>query len=357
MSARWSSVFTPKKSGEVCFELRADDVAELFIDGVKQNTVGHINSYFLLNAEKGKKYKIDIYYRQNADNAEIKFDIGVLRKTDSKAIASSVKEADVIIFAGGISSKIEGEEMRVEVEGFKRGDRTSIALPAVQSELLRELQATGKPVVFVLMTGSAIGLEWESQNIPAILNAWYGGQAGGQAVADVIFGDYNPAGRLPVTFYKSVEDLPDFEDYSMKNRTYRYFAGTPVYPFGYGLSYTTFNYTSMEVTPSGQSVKVKATVTNTGSREGDEVVQLYLANKRDFVTPIRSLKAFKRINLKPGASQVVEFVLTQDELSVVNPSGNSTPMKGEVLIAMGGEQPSTLALSNQKCIQKNITLP
>jgi len=356
VSVRWTTTYTPKKSGEVCFELRADDAAELSIDGVKQTNVGMINSYYVLNVEKGKKYEIHIDYRQSSDNAELKFDMGTLKKTNCKDIAASVADADVIIFAGGISARLEGEEMRVEIDGFKRGDRTSIALPAIQSEMLKELHATGKPVVFVLMTGSAIGLEWESQNIPAIINAWYGGQAAGQAVADVIFGDYNPAGRLPVTFYKSVDDLPDFEEYSMRNRTYRYFNGTPIYPFGYGLSYTTFKYTSFDITPvSGdQTVKAKVTVTNTGNKAGDEVVQLYLANKRDFVTPIRSLKGFKRIHLQPGESQTVEFALTKEDLSVVSPSGELMPMKGNVLFSVGGGQPSDAALANQTCIQKNM---
>ena len=356
MSARWTTTFTPRQSAEVCFELRADDAADLYINGEKQTSVGLINSYYLLNAEKGKQYEIWIDYRQNSENGEIKFDCGTLQKTDSKAIAASVADADVIIYAGGISARLEGEEMRVEIEGFKQGDRTSIALPAVQSEMLKALHATGKPVVFVLMAGSAIGLEWESQHLPAIVNAWYGGQSAGQAIADVLFGDYNPAGRLPVTFYRSVDDLPDFEDYSMRNRTYRYFTGKPVYPFGYGLSYTTFKYTDLTVTPLSGSYRVKATVTNTGSRAGDEVVQLYLANKRDFITPIRSLKGFHRIHLQPGESQMIEFTLTPENLSLVSPSGAFTPMKGDVLISVGGSQPSDAALNSQSCIQKHIRL-
>jgi beta-glucosidase len=356
MSAHWSTVYTAKESGEVCFRIKADDWAELHIDGVKLNSESPIYSYYLLTAEKGKKYNVDIYYRQHADNGEITFDVGTLKKTNPTEVANSVKDADVIIFAGGISARIEGEEMPVEIEGFKRGDRTSIALPAVQKEMLAALHATGKPVVFVLMTGSAIGLEWESEHLSAIVNAWYGGQSGGQAIADVLFGDYNPAGRLPVTFYKSVDDLPDFEDYSMKNRTYRYFTGKPLYPFGYGLSYTTFSYSALDVSGNtGQTVKV--TVTNTGHKAGDEVVQVYLGNKRDFVTPIRALKGFKRIHLKPGESQVVEFTLTPDELSVVSPSGKNVPMKGAISISVGGEQPSALALGNHTCIQKNIELP
>ena len=358
MSARWTATFTPKKSGEVGFELKADDRAELYIDGVKQSSISPIYSYFIFNVEKGKKYEIHIDYWQNTDNAEIKFDVGRVKRANSKEIAASVKDADVIIFAGGISARVEGEEMGVEIEGFKRGDRTSIALPAVQSELLKELHATGKPVIFVLMTGSAIGLEWESKNIPAIINAWYGGQAAGQAVADVIFGDYNPAGRLPLTFYRSVEDLPDFEDYRMKNRTYRYFMGTPIYPFGYGLSYTTFKYSSLDIAPisGSRSFTVKTTVTNTGSRAGDEVVQLYLANKRDFITPIRSLKGFKRIHLKPGESQIVEFTLNNEDLSLVSPSGGLTPMKGNVIFSVGGGQPSESAIANQTCVHKTMNL-
>jgi beta-glucosidase len=356
MSAVWSTVFTPKESGQVCFELAADDWAELYVDGVKQEKTGHINNYYLLDAEKGKSRKLDIRYRQHADNAEITFDYGTLKKANIAGTAAAVKDADVIIFAGGISAKVEGEEMGVEIEGFKKGDRTSIDLPEVQRKMLKALNATGKPVVFVLMTGSAVGLEWESQNLPAIINAWYGGQAGGQAVADVLFGDCNPAGRLPVTFYKSVNDLPDFEDYSMANRTYRYFRGAPVYPFGYGLSYTSFKYANPEIDKAGTgtSLKVKATVTNAGDRDGDEVVQLYLSNKRDFATPIRALKGFKRIHLKTGESQTVEFTLTEKDLSVVGVDGNAVPLKGEVVISLGGGQPSAAALSGGQCLQESV---
>jgi beta-glucosidase len=359
MSAAWETVFTPEQTGEVCFELKADDWAELHIDGVRQNKVGNINAYYPVQVEKGKPCRIEIFYRQNADNAEITFDVGTLKTAHPKETAASVKDADVIIFAGGISSKVEGEEMGVQIDGFKRGDRTSIDLPAVQKEMLKELKATGKPVILVLMTGSAIGLEWESQHLPAIVNAWYGGQAGGQAIADVLFGDYNPAGRLPVTFYKSVNDLPDFEDYSMANRTYRYFTGTPIYPFGYGLSYTTFEYSQPEIekTTDDSSVTVKTLVSNTGEREGDEVVQLYLSNKRDFATPILALKGFTRIRLKPGESKEVTFSLSTEDLSVVDDKGDLTPMKGEVTVSVGGSQPSASLLSSRQCVQQQINLP
>jgi beta-glucosidase len=354
MSAHWSTVFTADRTGEVAFSLKADDTAELYIDGVKQKSASELYSYFPFNAEEGQSYQIDIYYVQHYDNAEITFDYGTIERTNPKQVAESVRDADVILFVGGISARIEGEEMPVVIDGFKKGDRTSLDLPAVQKALLQALHKTGKPVVFVLMTGSAIGLEWESKNLPAILNAWYGGQAGGQAVADVIFGDYNPAGRLPVTFYKSVNDLPDFEDYRMENRTYRYFKGTPIYPFGYGLSYTTFEYSDLKVTPAENGLKVQVKVTNTGEKAGDEVSQIYLTNKRDFRTPIRALKGFRRMNIKAGESQVVEFELGERELSVVDVSGISVPMTGNVLISVGGGQPSQQALKAKTCVEGTV---
>jgi beta-glucosidase len=358
MSAVWTTVFSPEETGQACFELRADDSAQLYVDGVKQEPVGNTNDYYPLLVEKGRKYKLEITYRQHADNGEIFLDLGTLNRANLKQVAASVKDADVIVFVGGLSANVEGEEMSVEIDGFKRGDRTSIDLPAIQKELLKELHATGKPVVFVLMTGSAVGLEWEDRHIPAILNAWYGGQAAGQAVADVLFGAYNPAGRLPVTFYRSVDDLPDFEDYRMNNRTYRYFKGAAVYPFGYGLSYTSFRYEGLDLVPhpAEGSVKAKVTLTNAGTQDGDEVVQLYLSNKRDFETPIRALKGFRRIHLKAGETQTVEFFLTQEELSGGNPAGDRIPMAGEVEIAIGGGQPSPLLIANKQCIRKIMNL-
>ena len=173
----------------------------------------------MLNAEKGKKYPVKIEYMQRTGSADLNFQIGTRRPVDYAATAAKVKDADVIVYVGGISPRLEGEEMPVNVEGFKKGDRTNIEIPKVQQEMVKALKATGKPVVYVLCTGSALALNWEDANIDAILNAWYGGQEAGTAVADILFGDYNPSGRLPVTFYKSIDQLPDFEDYSMKGRT------------------------------------------------------------------------------------------------------------------------------------------
>ncbi|MBK5272615.1 MAG: glycoside hydrolase family 3 C-terminal domain-containing protein, partial [Bacteroidia bacterium] len=238
-SARWTTNFKPATSGDITFEMDADDGYRLNIDGKVV-----INAWtrfrpgartFTLKADKDSTYKLMIEYYQTEGRANISFKTGNIVKSDFKALANRVKDADAIIFIGGITPQLEGEEMRVNQPGFSGGDRTSILLPTVQTELMKALKATGKPVVFVMMTGSAIAIPWESENIPVIVNAWYGGQAAGTALADVLFGDYNPAGRLPVTFYKSDSDLPGFEDYSMDSRTYRYFKGTPLYGFGYGL--------------------------------------------------------------------------------------------------------------------------
>jgi beta-glucosidase len=233
-----------------------------------------------------------------------------------------VKNADVILFVGGISPRLEGEEMRVTVEGFKGGDRTNIEIPSIQKELIKALKATGKPVVDVVCTGSALALNWEEANVDAILNAWYGGEAAGTAVADILFGDYNPAGRLPVTFYKSIDQLPAFEDYSMKGRTYRYMTETPLYPFGYGLSYTKFAYKSAKLTKAvvckTDSVKLSVEVQNTGKCDGDEVVQVYLRNPNDPNGPLKALKGFKRLSIKAGELQKASFVLAPEIFNSFN---------------------------------------
>lgn len=236
-SARWTTEFTAKTTGETTFEIEADDGFRFQVDGKDAVNAWRFNRgrrIYSLKTEKGKKYMLTLEYFQADGKANVALKTGNFIRSDFKALANRVKNADAIIYVGGIAPQLEGEEMRVNQPGFNGGDRTSILLPAVQTELLKALHATGKPVVFVMMTGSAIALPWESENIPAIVNAWYGGQSAGTAIADVLFGDYNPAGRLPVTFYKSDNDLPDFEDYSMENRTYRYFKGTPLYGFGYG---------------------------------------------------------------------------------------------------------------------------
>ncbi|HEV2832565.1 MAG TPA: glycoside hydrolase family 3 C-terminal domain-containing protein [Hanamia sp.] len=277
-------------------------------------------------------------------------------------LIDSIKDADVIIYVGGISPRLEGEEMKVNTPGFSGGDRTTIALPSVQTDFMKALKATGKPVVFVMMTGSAIAIPWEEQNIPGIINAWYGGQAAGTAVADVLFGNYSPAGRLPVTFYKSDSDLPPFDEYSMKNRTYRYFKGEALYPFGFGLSYTNFTYNNLKLSKNkiakNESVNAELTVTNNGKLAGDEVVQLYLTQEGGQDAPRYSLKGFKRIHLAPGASEKVKFSITPEMMKLVNEQGESRLNSGNIKISIAGSLPTkrSIDLGAAKPVETLLTI-
>jgi len=263
--------------------------------------------------------------------------------TDFGLLVEKHKDADAFIFVGGIAPQLEGEQMSVNEQGFMGGDRTSIMLPEIQTALMKKLQATGKAVVFVMMTGSAIAIPWESEHIPAILNAWYGGQAAGSAVADILFGDYNPSGRLPVTFYRSESDLTDFKDYSMKNRTYRYFKGKPLYGFGYGLSYTSFKYTQKPFPKSvrkGEKLVISVQVTNNGNISGEEVVQLYLVNQnKQIKTSLKALKGFQRVSLAAGETRSIRFVLPPEELCYVDADGTKKSIRGNVQFSVGGSQP------------------
>ena len=279
-----------------------------------------------LSVEEGRDYDIRIDWAYVSDDAQFNFDLGVINKLDYDQLLADTQDADVYVYVGGISPKLEGEEMKVPYEGFRGGDRTTIQLPAVQRETLRRLHETGKPVVFVCMSGSAIGLEPETRTCDAILQAWYGGQQGGQAVADVLSGAYNPAGRLPITFYRSENDLPDFGDYNMKGHTYRYFKGDPLFAFGEGLSYSTFKYANsrfrmisrtVEGKSLGISYSLLVSVTNTSSRDGEEVVQVYLKREGDVEGPQLSLRGFKRVFVPAG--QTVEVEVPIEDLRTWNP--------------------------------------
>jgi beta-glucosidase len=264
----------------------------------------------------------------------------------SPEAVATAKDADVVVVVVGITSELEGEEMPVNEEGFKGGDRTSLDLPQPEEELLKAVAAAGKPLVVVLMNGSALGVTWANEHANAILEAWYPGEEGGAAVAETLSGKNNPAGRLPVTFYKDVSQLPAFEDYSMKGRTYRYFAGPPLYPFGYGLSYSTFAYSGLTLpraVQAGQPLPVDVTVTNKGSRSGDEVTELYLSFPDVKGAPIRALRAFKRIHLEAGASQKLHFDLGPRDLSMVTATGDPVIAQGEYTVSVGGGQPHTRA--------------
>jgi beta-glucosidase len=257
---------------------------------------------------------------------------------------NAARQADAVVLVLGIAPSLEGEEMKVEVEGFRGGDRTSLALPEAQEELLKAIQATGKPVALVLMSGSALAVNWANENVPAIVQAWYPGEEGGHAIADVLFGDYNPAGRLPVTFYKSAGDLPPFEAYGMQGRTYRYFKGQPLYPFGHGLSYTRFEYGGLQLSArsvrAGAGVRVRVDVRNAGRVAGDEVVQLYVTDvAASAPVPVRSLQGVQRFSLKPGEKRRVTFTLAPSQMSVIDDRGRRVVEPGEFLISVGGKQP------------------
>jgi beta-glucosidase len=243
----------------------------------------------------------------------------------------------------GLSPRIEGEEMKVNAEGFAGGDRTLIDLPSPQEELLKRVHAAGKPVVLVLTNGSALAVNWADENLPAIVEAWYPGEEGGTAVAEALVGDFSPAGRLPVTFYKSVDQLPAFEDYSMAKRTYRYFDGEPLYSFGYGLSYTSFAYKNPRVNHAKVSAKdavaISVDVVNTGAQAGDEVVQLYLTHKGVGGAPLRALRGFQRVHLDRGQKKTVSFSLRDRDLSIVDKDGKHRIVPGAVNVWIGGGQP------------------
>lgn len=331
ISARLRTDFTPEESGDVTFRVAADDGFRLFVgDSLVINAMRSGSQYartYTMHVEKGHTYPVRIDYFNVFDNGELAFDFGYSVPLDFAAVVDKVADADVIIFAGGISPIIEGEEMPVDLPGFRGGDRTDIELPAVQKRLLRELKATGRPVVMLLSSGGAVALEEESRLADAILATWYPGQNGGRAIADVLSGDYNPAGRLPVTFYASSSDLPDFENYNMLGRTYRYFPGEALYPFGHGLSYTTFSYGKASGMPAvlraGESGRLDIPVKNTGSMDGDEVVQVYLRRLDDPSAPLKSLRAFRRVGVKAGEKASVQFEITPSQFETFDTATGS----------------------------------
>jgi beta-glucosidase len=253
------------------------------------------------------------------------------------------RRADVIIACLGLSPRLEGEEMNITIPGFSGGDRVDLGLPEAQEKLLQSLGSLGKPIVLVLLNGSAVAVNWASAHIPAIVEAWYPGEEAGNAIADVLFGDYNPSGRLPVTFYKSTDQLPPFKDYRMVGRTYRYFAGKPLYRFGYGLSYTSFAYSDFtfpQTAVVGESVAVSAEVQNVGKRQGEEVVQLYVS-RTDLSAdvPLRALEGFQRLSLQPGEKKRVQFLIPPAAFSYISDAGARTVDAGAFHIYVGGKQP------------------
>jgi len=315
-SAKFETEFTAPKSDTLVFKTGVTGAFELLVNGksvAKYNNWRTVPSNIPLIVEGGKKYKIEILYAQSENwQANLEFDFGKGFDIDFKSLIQKLKGIDTVVFAGGLSTLLEGEEMPVSYPGFKDGDRTNIELPAVQRKCLKELKAAGKKVIFVNCSGSAIALTPEMSSCDAILQAWYPGESGGQAVADVLFGDYNPAGKLPVSFYKNSEILGDFEDYSMKGRTYRYTTDV-LFPFGFGLSYSKFSIGSGKLSKTNiqtnESIQLSFPIQNISKRDGTEVVQVYVKKLNDSDGPLKTLKAFKRISLKAGEKQNVTIDL------------------------------------------------
>ncbi|MDR1369038.1 MAG: glycoside hydrolase family 3 C-terminal domain-containing protein [Dysgonamonadaceae bacterium] len=360
LSVRWTTTYAPQADGHVCFEMTGDDSGfRLFVDDQNvMNRWGYQEArveQYRLDVKAGLKYKLRFEFYQDNEGGGVSLATVDRQKSNPESLKNKIKDADVIVFVGGISPSLEGEEMPVSVPGFNKGDRTDINLPKVQTEMLRELKSAGKPIIFVMLTGSALAINWENENLPAILNAWYGGQDTGTALADILFGDYNPAGRLPVTFYKNTSDLPPYEDYSMQNRTYRYFTGETLYKFGHGLSYTTFTYKNLS-TPQeiniGKTAEISVEVTNSGLKDGDEVVQLYLSHpEMKSTTPIHSLQGFQRIFLKAGETCKVTFTLTPENMAVVDALAQYGIIPGKMIISVGGCQPEEKAFEKQQTVQ------
>ncbi|SFQ64610.1 glycoside hydrolase family 3 C-terminal domain-containing protein [Hymenobacter arizonensis] len=363
-SARYQATFTPSSTEELALQINGDDGYRLFVDDKLVIDAwqgrGFSTNQHVLNVTAGQKLNLRLEYLQVDRRTILKFTGAKVVPMNAANILARVKDADAIVMVGGISPKLEGEEMNVKVPGFSGGDRTTIGLPQVQTDLLKVLHSSGKPVVLALMTGSAIATPWEAANLPAIVNTWYGGQAAGTALADVLFGDYNPAGRLPVTFYRSETQLPPFDNYDMKGRTYRYFTGEPLFPFGHGLSYTTFKYSNLKVLSkpvTGQPIRVSVDVQNTGARAGDEVVQLYVRHPGASGRVARhALEGFRRLNLAPGARQTVQFTLTPRQLSRLTEQAQRVENAEKVQLFVGGGQPLAAAVAASKVLKADVLL-
>ncbi len=354
---KWVTYLIPPETGTYSLGSWGSSAYEVFLDGEKiiseKNEHHAFHKEYRTDLEAGKKYKVEVYYRNYAGDADIKLLWARPRTNIMAEAVKAAEEADAVVLVLGLSQRLEGEEMSIKIEGFLGGDRTNLNLPAIQEKLLDAIAATGKPVVVVLMNGGALSVNNAQEKAAAVLLAGYPGQEGGNAVADVLFGDYNPAGRLPVTYYKSIDQIPAFENYDMDGKTYRFFTGEPLYPFGYGLSYTTFSYSGLVLPQridAGEKVKVSVKVTNTGERDGEEVVQLYLTDvKATTLRPVRQLEGFERIFLKKGESRIVEFLLEPRQFSIINNRDRRVIEPGYFTISVGGKQPGFSGYLDPQC--------
>jgi beta-glucosidase len=346
-SASWSGYLKSPVTGKVALDIFGSSDFELYLDDKKTVSFSSIygpgSNTNSVSLKQGQLYKVVIKYSNKGPSPQLKFSWQLPLDFQQQAL-NIASQADVVVMCMGLSPRVEGEEMKIKTEGFDGGDRTMLKLPQVQEKLIKAVVALGKPVVLVLLNGSAVAVNWEQQNIPGILETWYGGQQGGTAIADVLFGDYNPSGRLPVTFYKSEKDIPAFDNYDMKGKTYRYFTGTPLYTFGYGLSYTKFSYSNLRINATckiNTPVKVTVDIQNSGERDGEEVVELYIKNMNKGVqSPLLALKGFKRISLKKVEKQTVKMTIKPSDFSVITDNSEAIIEPGSYQISIGGRQPA-----------------
>jgi beta-glucosidase len=347
-SARWTGFLTPPESGSYQVGL-VGSMNRMWLDGklIVDDAVLHDpnSQAATVSLTKGHRYAVKVEFLRGGFGTKLVW-LPVSADPSFEA-ASAARQADVVVAVVGITSKLEGEEMKVDVPGFKGGDRTSLNLPAEEEALLGALKGAGKPLVVVLMNGSALAVNWANDHANAILEAWYSGEEGGTAIAQTLAGVNNPGGRLPVTFYKGVEQLPPFEEYAMKNRTYRYFTGEPLYPFGYGLTYSKFEYSNLKLSSpeldAGNPLAVDVDVKNASQRAGDEIVELYVTFPQLPGAPLRALRGFTRVHLDAGELRQVKLVLQPRDLSYVNEAGDRLVATGDYVITAGGGQPGTSA--------------
>jgi beta-glucosidase len=350
LSVRWDTTLTPKETGDYNLGVETDGFFRVFLDKKPVVMANYPHGVEVqtgkVHLDAGKAYNLVVQYQRTGNSVpHLKLMWGKLDRSVDPTVITAAQNVDAVVAVVGITSELEGEEMNVTEPGFKGGDRTSIDLPEPEHDLLEMLAKANKPLVVVLTNGSALAMNWANEHANAFVEAWYPGEEGGTAVAETLSGKNDPAGRLPVTFYKSVDQLPAFEDYSMKGRTYRYFEGTPLYSFGYGLSYTKFAYSDLKMpeggVKAGDPLLVEAKVTNRGSVAGDEVAQLYLNFPAVPGAPLRALRGFERVHLEPGASQTVQFELKPRDMSMVTEAGEPIVAEGAYKLSVGGGQPNT----------------
>ncbi len=343
-TAIYRSTFRPDHNGSAAFRLMTNGGVTLSIDGkivAERSNVKNPDNLYHFIYEAGKAYNIELKFIQERNDPFLNFDLAQEKPVNIPELLTNVKDADVVLFAGGISPLLEGESMSVSAPGFKGGDRLTIELPDAQRNILKELKKAGKKVIFINYSGSAMALTPETESCDAILQAWYPGQDGGTAVADVLFGDYNPAGRLPITFYKNTDQLPDYEEYSMKNRTYRFFKEEPLFPFGYGLSYTKFTYGKVKADKKSlaknETLTLQIPVTNIGNHDGEEVVQVYLRRPSDVEGPAKTLRAFQRVKIAKGTTQTVKLELPYENFAWFDTATNTMrTLQGKYEVLYGG---------------------